>query len=328
MCSQRSGKIAVLADSVTRRLLLHQLLTHNGWQVVLSIDPTQLKEAIFLSCRPDLWLIALEFSDPPDLLDNSTVPLLFSEGLVPERHCEHYLPWERRLLRKLSTLTSIKIPLDTAVKADTTPQIVSGYPPAEQVWLLAASTGGPGAVKSFLDALPVDLPLALLYAQHIDSDFESSLPQVVGRHSRWRVGVARHNQRLCAGEVAIVPIANELRFAEGGRLQIQPHGWVGVWRPSFNQIMQSLPRHFGKRCGVIVFSGMDNDCIAAAAWIKRQGVPLWTQSEASCACPAMPAALVTAGYSQKSGTPTELAEALAQYLQPAHLTTPLLAELS
>jgi len=321
----RNGRIAVLADNAARRLLLHQLLTGNGWQVLFNLDPSQCNETLLLACPIDLWLIALEASDPPAFLDKSAAPLLFSESLVPERQSPQYLAWERRLLRKLSALTAAAPP---ALKAAAIPaETAEGTVPAEQVWLLAASTGGPGAVKSFLDALPADLPLSLLYAQHIDTQFENTLPQVVARHNRWRVSRARQHQKLCAGEVVIVPGAHELRFVEGGCLQIQAHGWAGVWRPSFSQIMQNLARHFAGRCGVIVFSGMDNDCTAAAAEVTRQGVPIWTQSAESCACPAMPAALACAGYSQKSGAPAELAVALAKRLQSQRETAPLLAEL-
>jgi len=321
----RNGRIAVLADNAARRLLLHQLLTGNGWQILFNLDPSQCNETLLLACPPDLWLIALETSDPPAFLDKSAVPLLFSESLVPERQSPQYLTWERRLLRKLSALTAAAPP---ALKAAAAPaETALCAVPAEQVWLLTASTGEPRAVKSFLDVLPDSLPLALLYAQHIDTPFENMLPQVIARHNRWRVAPARQHQKLCAGEVVIVPSAHELRFAEGGRLQIQAHGWSGVWRPSFSQIMQNLARHFAGRCGVIVFSGMDNDCTAAAAQVTRQGIPIWTQSAESCACPAMPAALAAAGYSQKSGTPAELAGALAHRLQSQRETSPLLAEL-
>lgn len=47
--------------------------------------------------------------------------------------------------------------------------------PAHQVWLLAASLGGPEAVKAFMDALPGGLPVGFVYAQHIEASFESAL---------------------------------------------------------------------------------------------------------------------------------------------------------
>ncbi len=77
------------------------------------------------------------------------------------------------------------------------PAALAGTPlvagePARQVWLLAASLGGPAAVKEFLDALPGGLPIGFIYAQHIDAAFETALPQAVGRHSQWHVNPARH----------------------------------------------------------------------------------------------------------------------------------------
>jgi len=323
----QSRRIAVLADCVTRRKLLYQLLSCNGWQVVLNIDPAQLTEASLPNYHPDIWLVALESSALPSLLDNRNEPLLVSEGWVPEPNCEHYLPWVRRLLRKLTALTASPQPIAEARTTTTSyPSPSTVHPPAQHIWLLAASTGGPSAVKGFLDALPANLPLALLYAQHIDSQFESLLPQVIGRNNRWRIARAQQNQMLSAGEVVIVPVAHELSFSQGGLLHIQEHGWSGVWRPSFSQMMQNLARHFSSRCGVIVFSGMNNDCTAALSWIKHQGVPIWTQSATSCACPDMPASLCAAGYSKKSAPPAQLAEALALHLQQ-HQASRMLVEL-
>jgi len=327
----RGARIAVLADSAQRRLLLHRLLRENGWQVALSTAPAQLTPAVLGSAAADLWLIALEHEEAPPLLDESPVPLLFCEGLVPERGDAAYLPFERRLLGKLQALlqsrTTLPHPPRAAVQHAPSGTAVSASPqatPADSaanVWLLCASMGGPRAVKRFLDALPAALPLALLYAQHIDAQFENLLPAVVGRHSRFRVSLSRHGQTLAAGQVSVVPVTRELSFSAEGRLRIAQSPWPGRWQPSFNHMMLSLARYFGSRAGVIVFSGMDNDCTAAAAEVRRRGVPIWTQNAGSCACPNMPAALESGGYSQKSGEPEELALALAAHLQsPARLS--------
>ena len=256
--------------------------------------------------------------------------MLFGEGHAPERHSENYPRWERRLFGKLKKLVgdpsqavgpSLEALLAEAQRpsrldlpaalADT--PLVAGEP-ARQVWLLAASLGGPAAVKAFLDALPGGLPVGFVYAQHIDASFESALPQAVGRHSQWHVNPARHGDAVRCGEVVVVPISHELGFSDDGQMLISERGWPEPYSPSIDQMMLNLAQHFGALSGVIAFSGMGSDGSAAAAYVRRQGSVIWTQRADSCASPSMPDSLREGGYSSFSGDPRELAEALVNHL--------------
>jgi len=329
-----SARIAVVADTSLQRHLLQQALAGNGYEVVLNSDPGRLDEASLASCEADLWLIDLaQMEDTPlldELIEACQVPVLFGQGQAPERHSEHYPRWERRLIGKLKRLVgdptaavgptlaalldaeqrSGRLPLPAPLRDN---PLEPGQAP-RQVWLLAASLGGPEAVKAFLDALPAGLPVAFIYAQHIDPAFESALPKAVGRHSQWPVLPARQGEPLRCGEVVVAPIRHELGFAEDGAQLIADRPWPEPYSPSIDQLMLNLARQFGKRCGVIAFSGMGSDGTAAAAYLLRQGGEIWTQRANSCACSSMPDSLREAGYSQFSGTPQELAEALVQRL--------------
>ncbi|MCY1518736.1 Chemotaxis response regulator protein-glutamate methylesterase [compost metagenome] len=191
--------------------------------------------------------------------------------------------------------------------------LVAGEP-ARQVWLLAASLGGPAAVKAFLDALPGGLPIGFIYAQHIDPSFEGALPQAVGRHSQWHVNQVRPGDAVRCGEVVVVPISRELNFSDDGRMQVSERPWPEPYSPSIDQAMLNLAQHFGAQCGVIAFSGMGSDGSAAAAYLRRQGGLIWTQSAESCACSSMPDSLREGGYSSFSGDPRELAAKLVEHL--------------
>jgi chemosensory pili system protein ChpB (putative protein-glutamate methylesterase) len=59
---------------------------------------------------------------------------------------------------------------------------------------------------------------------------------------------------------------------------------------------------------------MCSDGSAAAAYVRRQGAPIWTQRADSCACSSMPDSLREGGYSTLSGDPRELAAALVNHL--------------
>ena len=334
MTEQAAARIAVLADTSLQRHVLQQALVANGYTVVLNSDPARLDEEALAACETDLWLVDLAQSDDSPLVDNllerATAPVLFGEGHAPERHSENYPRWERRLFGKLKKLVGdpaqgVGRSLE-ALLADSSrparlelPQSLADMPlaagePARQVWLLAASMGGPAAVKEFLDALPGGLPVGFVYAQHIDASFEASLPQAVGRHSQWTVNQARHGDAIRCGEVVVAPISYELGFADDSAMSIADRGWPEPYSPSIDQMMLNLAQHFGAQCGVMAFSGMGSDGSAAAAYVRRQGGEIWTQRADSCACASMPDSLREGGYSQFSGSPRELAEALVNHL--------------
>ena len=334
MADRTAARIAVIADTSLQRHVLQQALSGSGYQVVLNSDPARLDEAALADCETDLWLVDLAQSEDSPLVDNllekASAPVLFGEGHAPERHSENYPRWERRLFGKLKRLVgdpaqavgpSLEALLAEAQRPSRLelPAALAGTPlvagePARQVWLLAASLGGPAAVKEFLDALPGGLPIGFIYAQHIDAAFETALPQAVGRHSQWHVNPARHGDAVRCGEVVVAPIAHELGFAEDGCMQVADRGWPEPYSPSIDQMMLNLAQQYGAYCGVIAFSGMGSDGSAAAAYVRRQGGVIWTQKADSCACPSMPDSLREGGYSALSGDPRELAAALVNHL--------------
>lgn len=334
MTGKSGPRIAVVADTSLQRHVLQQALTSTGYHVVLNSDPARLDEAMLGECETDLWLVDLAQTDDSPLIDQLlervSVPVLFGEGHAPERHSEHYPRWERRLVGKLKRLVgdpsagvgpSLEALLADAQRPSRVelPDLLASTPlvagePARQVWLLAASLGGPAAVKAFLDALPGGLPVGFIYAQHIDASFESALPQAVGRHSQWHVNPARHGDPVRCGEVVVATISHELGFADDGAMQIAARGWPEPYSPSIDQMMLNLAQHYGTRCGVVAFSGMGSDGSAAAAYVRRQGAEIWTQRADSCVCPSMPDCLREGGYSLFSGDPRELAANLVSHL--------------
>jgi chemosensory pili system protein ChpB (putative protein-glutamate methylesterase) len=334
MTGQPSARIAVIADTSLQRHVLQQALTGFGYQVVLNSDPAKLDDAALAACEADLWLVDLaQTEDSPlvdDLLERTEAPVLFGEGHAPERHSDNYPRWERLLFGKLQKLVGnpsqgvgddLQALLEDSPRPARLelPKALASTPlqvgePAQQVWLLAASLGGPEAVKAFLDALPGGLPVAFLYAQHIDPSFESVLPQAVGRHSQWRVTNARHGDSLRCGEVVVVPIKHELSFAADGSMDITSRSWPEPYSPSIDQMMLNMAGQYAALSGAIVFSGMGSDGSAAAAYMQRQGGLIWTQRGDSCVCPSMPDSLREAGYSKLSASPRELASALVDHL--------------
>ncbi|MGK9066833.1 chemotaxis protein CheB [Stutzerimonas chloritidismutans] len=329
-----AARIGVIADTSLQRHVLQQALTANGYQVVLNNDPARLQEDDLAAIEADLWLVDLaQTEESPlvnSLLERDACPVLFGEGRAPERHSEHYPRWERRLFGKLKRLVgdpscAVGPRLDVLRNDEQRPSslelpaVLASHQqpagaPAREIWLLAASLGGPEAVKAFLDVLPAGLPVGFVYAQHIEASFQTALSQAVGRHSQWQVGQCRDKDLIRCGEVVIAPIAQEMSFDKDGSMQLTGRAWPEPYSPSIDQMMLNLAQQFGRRCGVIAFSGMGSDGNAAAAYVLRQGGRVWTQRAETCVCSSMPDSLREGGYSSLSGDPRELAQALVNHL--------------
>ncbi|MDE1463320.1 chemotaxis protein CheB [Spartinivicinus poritis] len=332
------GKVGVIADTSLQRHLIQALIQAQGYQVTFNLAPDRV-DIDTLKSAVAAWYVDLvsdesDWSDFIDLiLEYSDVPVLFGDGEeAPPRTSENYPRWERRLLNKLSNVVPLPpaqlpqteeattpIAFDTPKEAVPLPSILASLaaePPEvpERVWVLGASLGGPSAVKHFLDCLPGKLPIAFVYAQHIDSSFEEVLGKSVGRHSEFQVVLAKDGHRLAHGEVLVVPIDNVITFGEQAEVIREPREWDGPYNPCIDQVMNNTLQRFGKHTGAIIFSGMGQDGVKAAANFKEVAAPIWTQAPESCASSSMPDAIIDAGLNQFSADPVGLAEQLVQHI--------------
>lgn len=302
--------IALLVSSGSRRAALAEVLLGLGYRVVFDQPPLRVALPQLVAVAADVWLLDMSDESPlvDWLLEHSVAPLLFGVGEMPPAQNEEYPRWQRRLLHKLDSLLG-PLPQRPVLRSMSAPQ------PRPCVWLLAASLGGPAAVKRFLDALPADAPVAFVYAQHIDVGFEQQLPRILGRNNAWNIHSCAEGLRLRHGEVLVAPIGRALKFGTEGQALLQNEPWPGAYQPAFESLLDELIGAYSPDCGAIIFSGMGEDGVAACGRMRQQGMQVWTQSAASAACATMPEAVQQAGYSSRQGSPEELATALCDWLE-------------
>ena len=321
MIDPAAPAIALLADKEQKRQLLQEVLQNFGYRVIFAGEPEALDCQALEAIKADAWLLELaEESELADwLLEYSPVPVLLGAGEIPHHESEDYPRWKRRLYAKLLPLLGAPPAghpaLATAVlDAVNAVNAVSVIPPARCVWLLAASLGGPAAVKRFLDRLPATLPIAFIYAQHIDAGFEAQLPVILGRQNAWRVLNCVNGAHLHNGEVLVAPIKRSLGFAPEGQIRLSDTPWRGPYQPSIETLLDVVADAFAPACGAIIFSGMGEDGVQACGRLRAQGAQVWTQDVSSAACSVMPQAVVDAGYSSRQGSPEMLADALRYWV--------------
>ena len=123
-------------------------------------------------------------------------------------------------------------------------------------------------------------------------------------------------QILATGQVWIVPPESHIEMARDGMVSRSGELWDSVHRPDINTVLKSAAKAFGHRCGTIMFSGLGQDGSLGCAAVAEHGGFVWTQSPESCVIAGMPEAIRRSCDVELSGTPEQLAQALAARCQP------------
>jgi chemosensory pili system protein ChpB (putative protein-glutamate methylesterase) len=339
--SGKRPQIGVISDSALQRHVLSKALNSFGLNPIVSCGPESLEQQSEKVEQVQCWVLALEDeSYESEALDTiidqaDSVPVLFGLEAAPSKHDEQYISWERRLISKLEehlgsidilesedSLLALNTQLDTqTISGNVTSEsleecsshskvsVKHSNSASDEIWVLAASLGGPAAVKEFLDEIPASIKAGFLYAQHIDAHNASVLTQVLGRHSMLELKPISDQCIIRDGEVLVVPVDNEITFSHAG-VSVQEEEWDGPYGPSIDHLLKNLFAHYGERCHVIVFSGMGNDGSLIAPTMKKKGCTIWAQTPENCANGSMPQSIIDLECSAYTAAPKELAHAL------------------
>lgn len=327
MSGSLNPRIGVVSDSPLQLFEIQSVLRDADYEIVLACVPEKITDRILQHTVVDAWIINLsEESDSVGavslLLDQIEVPVLIDESAPADSTAENQAEHLLRLIEKLQQITRVRAtdgigqfahnPLLARATARSRENRV-----ARNVWVLGASLGGPEAVSEFLKALPPNLPLSFVYAQHIDTNFSTLLSEVMARNTHLKAVLLQGGEVLSHGQLGIVPVENCLRFRPLGRVENTHDDWPGPYAPAIDQVISDIAAVYGECSGAIIFSGMGEDGARSCQTLHRRGGCVWAQEPASCICPSMPEAAIASGLVQYQASPAQLAEALARrYTNP------------
>jgi len=223
-----------------------------GGSFLVSELETEKARAKIASANINAWIIDVDVERLADeaesfqsWLYNLDTPVIFSEGNTYNAAGDDFVSWTRQLKTKLLGLAGQhQLEQSDQVKA-------------KNIWVLAASTGGPEAVKAFLDTVPSSLDVAFVYAQHIGFGHSQALSQSVVRDNDYIGCVASHGDVLVAGKVFIIPPEHQMVLQANGSFVAHPDKpWRGMYTPSVDHVVASVASHYGVHAGVIFFTGM------------------------------------------------------------------------
>ncbi len=178
-----------------------------------------------------------------------------------------------------------------------------------QVIAIAASTGGPRALRDVLAALPADFPVPIVVVQHMPPEFIPGLVRWLDSHTGLRVCLAEDGVALHAGTAFIAPGDKQFRIVQWRNslnIRLSSPAEGERYCPSADVLFQSVGEACGEKAIGVILTGMGSDGAAGLLTLREAGGCTIAQDESSSTVYGMPRAAVTNGAAQHVTTLTEI----------------------
>jgi two-component system chemotaxis response regulator CheB len=172
------------------------------------------------------------------------------------------------------------------------------------ILVIGVSTGGPQGLKTIIPRLPDDFPVPIALVLHMPVGYTEAYAKRLNEMSALTVVEAREGDEVRRGMVFVAPAGRHLSFKRDTlgtvrtRLDVRPLDTPH--RPSVDVMFESAAEVYGERVLGLVMTGMGDDGLAGAAWIKARNGSVLTESEETCIVYGMPRSVVEAGLSDQS----------------------------
>ncbi len=164
---------------------------------------------------------------------------------------------------------------------------------------IAASTGGPQALREILSHLPAVFPAPVVCVQHIGGDFLSGMVAWLTEVSPLSGRKAAQGEIPQAGVVYFAPEDAHLEFDDRGRIALSDAPPCDGHRPWATVTLRAAARRFGAGAVGVLLTGMGRDGAEGMADIAAAGGITIAQDEASSVVYGMPREAVALGAVQQ-----------------------------
>lgn len=165
-----------------------------------------------------------------------------------------------------------------------------------QLIVIGASTGGVGALRQLIPALPTGLP-PIAVVQHISPAFSRAVADRLAEISRVRVREAGDDEPLNPGECVIAPgdvhLAVEWRGGMRTRLVRSPP--LHHCRPAVDVLFRSAAEAAGPHAVAALLTGMGTDGALGMQAIRAAGGVTLAEHESTCVVYGMPRSAIELG---------------------------------
>jgi two-component system chemotaxis response regulator CheB len=167
--------------------------------------------------------------------------------------------------------------------------------------VVAASTGGPQALQTFLSPIARRISAPILIVQHMPAAFipifAARLTEALGKPCR----LPADGEEIASGALFLAPGDQHMRIVRNGAgmmVRLDRGEPVNFCRPAADPLFESAAAAFGSRLLAVVLTGMGQDGKAGAGRIVEAGGRVAVQDEASSVVWGMPGSVALAGYAE------------------------------
>jgi two-component system CheB/CheR fusion protein len=173
---------------------------------------------------------------------------------------------------------------------------------------IGASAGGLEAMRDLLASLRPDTGMAFVFITHLSRRYESSLPEILARHTTMIVKFAEHAEAVEPNRVYIAP-PHAITTLENGNFKLVERA-DSVQRNPIDVFLSSLAAMCGSRAMGVILSGNGNDGTLGIKAIKENGGYTFAQGVDGSApqYPSMPDSAIASGVTDLILPTVELAK--------------------
>ncbi|WP_207883398.1 chemotaxis protein CheB [Pseudomonas sp. 30_B] len=201
-----------------------------------------------------------------------------------------------RTLRSMAQVRIVRRPrkvnVDLARQQTLAELVAQSLRTPPQLVAIAASAGGPAALKSLLERLQPPQPWPLVLVQHIATGFLPSFRDWLATLTHLPVLIAEDGSALEPGRLYLAPDGCHLGVTGNCRVALDGGPPEELVRPSANFLFRSVARHFGAHAIGIQLSGMGRDGAEGLAAMRQRGALTLVQEPSSAMIDSMPQAAI------------------------------------
>lgn len=159
---------------------------------------------------------------------------------------------------------------------------------------IVASTGGPKALVTVLNALGADFSLPILVVQHITASFLTGFVHWLDQVVTLEVLEAQDGMYIQPGKVYLAPAERHLSLRRG-RLLLETGPLVSYQCPSGTVLLNSMAEDLGAEGIGVILTGMGDDGAAGLLAMRQAGALTLAEAESTAVVYGMPAVAARLG---------------------------------
>ncbi|SFJ05009.1 CheR family methyltransferase [Planctomicrobium piriforme] len=181
---------------------------------------------------------------------------------------------------------------------------------------VGASAGGLEALEEFFRHLPEVTGAAYVVIQHLSPDFESHMPELLGRYTKIPIHLAAEGMEVHPDNIYLIPPKKELIIQEG-RLRLTDKDPKSSFTLPIDRFFRSLAQEAGRFSIGIILSGSGSDGSRGIQEIHEAGGLVLVQSEETSKFAGMPQSAISTKVADVILPPQSMPAVLTHYIEYA-----------